>query len=78
MAHAEVAWASSDANVATVSTTGLASTIHEGAVTIRATASGKVGEAHLTVTPASVAGVVSLPRDHSRVLLAPRLSSLPS
>ncbi len=46
-----VAWATSDAGVATVSTSGLVSTLKVGSATIEATSEGKAGSATVTVVP---------------------------
>ena len=52
-----VTWSSSAPAVATVSTTGLVTTIAVGTATISATADGIVGTAAITVTPVPVASV---------------------
>lgn len=57
-----VAWTSSDTTIATVdATTGLATGVAAGAVTITATSEGKSGKATLTVTPPPVATVSVTP-----------------
>ncbi len=57
-----ITWRSSDATVATVSSTGLVTTLTPGAVTIQATSEGVVGNASLTIRPVPVASVtVTLP-----------------
>jgi hypothetical protein len=57
-----VTWASSDPNIATVSTSGLVAGIEEGGpVTVTATSEGKVASANVTVTPPPVSEVVVFP-----------------
>jgi uncharacterized protein YjdB len=52
-----VTWSSSDAAVATVSTTGLVTAVAPGAATITATSEGQSGTSSITVTPVPVASV---------------------
>src|SRR5690349_17849694 len=56
-----VTWATSNAAVATVSTTGLVSAVGAGSATITATSEGKSGTSALTVTNAPVASVTVSP-----------------
>lgn len=56
-------WSTTDANVATVSNTGLVSAVAPGSATITASTSGLSAQAVITVTPVPVASVtVTLPR----------------
>ena len=56
-----VGWTSSDEAVATVSSTGLVSTLKPGSVTITASSEGKSGTATVTITAAPVASVTVTP-----------------
>lgn len=56
-----VAWATSDAAKATVSSTGLVTGVAAGAVTITASAEGKSGSASITVKPKPVGAVIVSP-----------------
>ena len=56
-----ITWSSSNEAVATVSTTGMTTTVNAGVVTITATAEGKSDAATLTITRASVATVELTP-----------------
>ncbi|MGQ0649238.1 MAG: Ig-like domain-containing protein [Gemmatimonadaceae bacterium] len=56
-----VTWATSDATVATVNASGLASGVRAGTATISATAGGRTGSVTLTVTAPSVATVTLTP-----------------
>lgn len=56
-----IAWTSANPAVATVSATGLVSTVAPGAVTISATSEGKSGSAQITVVPVPVASVTVSP-----------------
>ena len=56
-----VSWASSNTNIATVSSNGLVSGIAAGAVTITATSEGKTGTTSVTVQPRPVATVTVTP-----------------
>jgi uncharacterized protein YjdB len=56
-----VSWTTSDANVATVSSTGLVTTVAAGTVTITATSEGKSGTATVVVQPVAVASVAIAP-----------------
>src|SRR5207253_166333 len=56
-----VTWSSSNAAVATVSSSGLVSGVTPGSVTITATSEGKSGTSTITVTPVPVASVEVTP-----------------
>jgi len=57
---ASVTWSSSDKNVATISTGGLAATVGTGSSTIKAVSGSVPGSTLLTVTPSGGAGVPAL------------------
>ena len=63
-----VQWTSSNASIATVSTSGVVTAVAEGVATVRATVDGKTGEAQIAVSPTPVAAVRLTP---TTVLLAP-------
>lgn len=56
-----VTWSSDDEAVATVDTSGVATGLGEGEVTVRASAGGKSGEAVLTIVPATIVTVEVTP-----------------
>ncbi len=58
-----VTWGSSNQSVATVSATGLVTTLSIGAVTITATSEGKSGVASLTVSQPTPAGATAICKD---------------
>lgn len=60
-----VTWTTSDANVATVSASGVVTGIGAGTATITATSGGKTGTATVTVTPAAVGSVTVQPSSAS-------------
>jgi uncharacterized protein YjdB len=55
-----ITWASSNAALATVSSTGLVTGVSDGSVTITATSEGKSGTASVTVTPVPAAPVATV------------------
>ncbi|MDP9177261.1 MAG: Ig-like domain-containing protein [Gemmatimonadota bacterium] len=55
-----VTWASTDVNVAAVSTLGVVTTAGDGTVTITATSEGKIGSAQVTVTSVSTVAFASV------------------
>jgi uncharacterized protein YjdB len=56
-----IAWSSSDASKATVSSTGLVTGVSQGAVTITASSEGKTGTSSITVNPKPVGAVILSP-----------------
>jgi uncharacterized protein YjdB len=56
-----IAWSSSDASKATVSSTGLVTGVSPGAVTISASSEGKTGSSSITVNPKPVGAVILSP-----------------
>jgi uncharacterized protein YjdB len=63
-----VVWTSSDPNIATIdSTSGIASGVAPGTVTITATSEGKTGTATLTVNPVAVGSITVTPPSQSIV-----------
>src|SRR5439155_9492680 len=63
-----VTWATSNAGVGTVSSTGLVTGVAAGTATITATSEGKSGAATDTVTPTPVAAVVVSPASASEAV----------
>jgi Big-like domain-containing protein len=58
-------WTSGDAAVATISATGLATTLDTGSTTIQASAQGVEGSTQLTVSPAVIASIAVTPANQS-------------
>lgn len=66
-----VTWASSDTTVATIDSTGFATTLKQGAVNVSATSGAISGKAPFTVGPAVVKALVISPSNSSVIIGAP-------
>jgi len=68
LAGRDIAWASIDAGIATVSSTGLVTAVAPGTVNITATSEGRTGTAQITVKPAPVQAVTVSPNTATLVV----------